>query len=190
MNALRTALTLAALASASAPATLLGQAAEPTPFHARQWGADFTIIGGFTGAGFIHFRNPTHAMVADLGVGIQSTTPSGGGPGTNTMSATLRLGMRRYRPLTRGVLGFGTLGIDVTHTHQFRGGPGPLSSNGWGGGIFGNVGASWLVTPHLGIGADWGVTVGYVHETGPLANVDRQWTVGLGQLQLTGQLYF
>ena len=147
MNALRTALTLAALASASAPATLLGQAAEPTPFHARQWGADFTIIGGFTGAGFIHFRNPTHAMVADLGVGIQSTTPSGGGPG-------------------------------------------PLSSNGWGGGIFGNVGASWLVTPHLGIGADWGVTVGYVHETGPLANVDRQWTVGLGQLQLTGQLYF
>ena len=190
MIRLRTAVTAVALVSLWAPVTLHAQAAEASPFHARQWGADFSIAGGFTGAGLIHFRNPTHAMVADLGVSVLSGTPAGGGPGTNSMSATLRLGMRRYRSVTRGVLGFGTLGLDVTHTHQFRGGPAPLNENGWGGGLFGDIGAEWLVASHLGLGASWGASVDYSHDTGPLAPVGKQWTFTLGQVQLTGQLYF
>jgi hypothetical protein len=63
---------------------------------------------------------------------------------------------------------------------------------GIGAGLFGNLGAAWLVTPHLGLGAQWQVSVTYTHTSlsGTGTGKSDAVSLGLGQVSLTGQFYF
>jgi hypothetical protein len=192
MRLVRTALVIAAAASASAPATVMAQAVERSPFHPRQWGADFVIASGFAGVGVIHFRSADRAVVADLSGDILTSSSNGGGPRGNSNSATLSLGMRRYRGLAPSVELFHTLGIDVDYSHNYQP-AGPTTTNGWGAGLFGELGAGWMVAPHLLLGVSWRVDATYSHTSTKTlggSTSGHQLELSLGGVRLLGQLFF
>jgi len=192
MRALRTALAVAALAPALAPGVGFAQAAERSPFHARQWGADFVVAFGFAGAGAIRFMAPDRAVVMDLQGDISTSTSNGGGARGNVNSAELSLGVRRYRGLAPSVQLFHTLGLQVDYSHSYAA-AGPTTTNGWGAGVFGDLGAGWMVSPHLMVGASWRVDALYTHTstmTPGGTTSGHQLELSFGAVSLMGQLFF
>ena len=86
-----------------------------------------------------------------------------------------------------------TLGVDASYRHIFAASAAQPTDNTWAAGLFGDAGASWLVTPHLGLGAAWRLNLSYFHEkasgrgpTGTASGIQ----LSLNQVRLTGQLYF
>ena len=192
MRALRTALVVATLATAWIPVTAVAQAAERSPFHARQWGADFNVGFGFAGVGAIRFTAPDRAVVLDLSGDVATSTSNGGGPRGNNNSATLSLGLRRYRGLAASVQMYHTLGIEADYAHTYAAN-GPSTTNDWGAGVFGDLGAGWMVSPHLMLGAAWRVDATYSHTTTktPGASTSgHRLELSFGGLSLIGQLFF
>jgi len=190
MGSLRTSVVLTAVVAALAPAPLLGQRPDTSAFHRGQWGVNFNIGSGFVGAGLIHFRNPTRAFVLDLGGSVATSTGNGQFGATNSSAATLSLGGRRYHPFGDRLFGFRTLGIEGSFSHVFLGGPSPNTQNRWSGGVFGELGAGWLVTPHLAVGGAWRLSVDYTRSNVIGAGHNSGWSFALGQVRLTGQIYF
>ncbi len=192
MRALRTALTVAALASVLVPAVGHAQAAERSPFRARQWGADFNIGNGFVGVGAIRFTAPDRALVLDLSGDVATRTSNGGGPRGNSNSFTLSLGMRRYRGLAPSVEMYHTLGLEAAYSHNYDA-AGPVTDNTWGAGVFGDLGAGWMVSPHLLLGASWRVEALYNHtssKTPAVSTSGHRLELSLGGVRLIGQLFF
>ncbi len=192
MRSLRTALVFAALASALVPTVGHAQAAERSPFRARQWGADFNVGSGFVGVGAIRFTAPDRALVLDLAGDVATSTSNGGGPRGNTNSATLSLGMRRYRGLAPSVQLYHTLGIEANYSHDYSA-AGPVTNNSWGAGVFGDLGAGWMVSPHLMLGASWRVDALYAHTsstTPAVSTSGHQLGLSFGGVRLIGQLFF
>jgi len=184
------------LAFAGPLASLLqAQTPDTSLFRSRQWGVDFNIGSGFAGAGLIHFRSPTRALVLDFGGSVQTST-SGTTVTTsgNIVQANVSLGARRYHPFAPRVYSYRTLGIEGNYSHSFIGGATDVTVNGWSGGLFGELGAGWLVTPHLALGAAWRLSADYGWSEARQAGVQQGKThglsVALGQVRLTGQLYF
>ena len=194
MPSLRTSIVLAAVVAAIPTASLWGQNPDSAGFHPRQWGVDFNIGNGFVGAGLIHFRSPTQAMVLALSGNVSSSTNTGSvGGGGNVSRINLSLGGRHYRPFAPRLYGYRTLGIEGSYSHAFMGGSFGRTDNAVGGGVFGELGAGWLVTPHLALGAAWQLSADYVHSnetTGTDTATYNGFSVTLGQVQLRGQLYF
>ncbi len=192
MRSLRSAVAVAALASALAPAAGFAQAAERSPFHARQWGADFNVGSGFVGVGAIHFTAPDRAVVMDLSGDLASFTSNGGGARGNANNATLSLGMRRYRSVAPSVEVYRTLGVEANYQHNYDA-TGPVTTNAWGAGVFGELGGGWMVSPHLLIGANWRVDATYAHTStktpGGTASGHRL-ELSFGGVSLIGQLFF
>ncbi len=187
-----TALTLAAVLAAAPCTRLVGQVPDSV-FHHGQWGVEFVASNGVTGAGLIHFRSPTRAFVLDLSGSVATSTITSGGitNSGNISNVVVSLGARRYRSVASRVLFLRTLGLEGGYTHQFLGGG---SQEAWLAGLFGEVGASWLVTPHLALGGAWRLSADYSHlasRSGGVTNATgHAITFTLGQVQLTGQLYF
>ncbi len=186
MRSLRSSVVLALAASVVAAAPLLGQAQAASPFHRGQWGVDFNVGNGFVGAGLIHFRAPDRAFVVDLNGSVTTST----GPAQPTGNATtvgLSLGARRYHRFAAQLIGFRTFGLEGSYGHVFL--SGSPSSTTWTGGLFGELGGGWMVTPHLALGASWRLSADYEHlKTG--AATGHSWTITLGHPRLTGQIYF
>jgi hypothetical protein len=162
-------------------------------FHQRQWGAEFNISGGFFSAGALRFTSPAHAWLVDLGAGYAHTSvngPAGSTTGNNT-NIVVELGSRSYHPFGRRLYRLTTFGVSFNYNRQST--SGGTTFQAAGGGVFGDLGATWLVTPHLGIGARWRVAASYVHASDSSAGVTTTGngvTFSVGTLQLTGQLYF
>ncbi len=191
MASLRASIVLAAVVAAIPSASLWGQTPDSAAFHRRQWGVDFDIGNGFVGAGLIHFRNPTHALVLALSGSLETIT-SGGIGGENSSALNISLGARRYHPFAPRLYYYRTLGIEGSYAHSFTSG-GPSTENRWMGGPFGELGAGWLVTPHLAVGAAWGLSAqyGYSKQTaGGATATSTVFVFSFGQVQLKGQLYF
>lgn len=183
---------VAALVAAAAPA----QTPDSVAFHRGQYGADFLIGGGFAAAGALRFSSPTHALLFDLSSSYSHGSEHFGSTAITGSSgnAALRLGTRAYHSLDRRLYRWTTFGLSVSYNRQTNTQDTvSQTTQGVGGGVFANVGATWLVTPHLGIGAQWEVNLTYSHYSGsissgaPTTNVV---TVSLARLALTGQLYF
>jgi len=175
-------------------APLWGQTPDSSVFHRRQWGVDFNIGSGFAGAGLIHFSSATRALVlnvsGDVSTSIPDDTSSTGG---NSSQITISLGARRYHPVAPHLLLYRTLGIEGSYEHEFRGGASPVTDNSQYAGLFGEMGASWLVTPHLALGAAWRLSADYQRadeKTGQITYQTHSFILLLGQPRLTGQLYF
>jgi hypothetical protein len=176
---------------------LRGQAADSIVFRRGQVGADFSVGNGFFGAGLIRFGSPTSALVLDLNGLYSHTTgsqPNLGGPATQSQ-LSLRLGSRHYAVLGSHLRRLLTIGVEGTYTQQKLGTNSAASTTGWGGGAFADLGASWLITQHLAVGASWGATISYLHsrETQgqpPVAGTSNRVTVALNRVALNGQLYF
>lgn len=185
-------LLLAAAAALAPAAGAAAQTSDTTFFHPGQWGADFTVGSGFTGVGAIHFRSPTRATVYDLTGSYDHS--SGGGDRISAVNGAVSIGSRAYHAVSRRVVGWTTLGLSFQYSRQHAMfGAIDQTTKGVGAGVFLDFGASWMVTPHLGLGAEWRLGASYVHGsvsgttgggTSDVVSVD---LTGIG---LVGQLYF
>lgn len=172
---------------------LAGTAEAQTPdlvaLHPGQWGAEFQIGNGFFGAGALRFTSPTHAWLLDLSAGYDHTTAPGA-PITNSTVLGLDLGTRAYRSFGRRLERLITFGAVFSYARQRGGG---VTAQSIGGGPFASLGATWLITPHLGVGAQWRADITYTHGTvsfiGGSGKSD-DLRVSLGGMRLMGQLYF
>ncbi len=175
---------------------LIAQQAD-SPFRPRQWGAEFQI-GTFSSIGLIRFRSPVRALVVNASGSVRkSHSESGTNTGDyNSESLSLRLGLRRYRPVRAEVAAYATVGLTGGYSHQrsTNSSGGSSSSHSATGGLFGALGGQWLVTPHLSLGAEWdgSIVYGYSEGTSSAGGGGSGYTIslGLGGVSLVGAFYF
>jgi len=168
MNPNARAATLCCLVSALHASAVLGQDTAAVRFHRGQWGADFSVTGGFYGTGLVKFRSPTRAWVLDVFGGFRSVQDSAQFAYHEgaTQQVWLEFGSRNYRPLGSRVyrtLTFGVLGSYDHRSDSVSMGATAHTTN-WGAGLFADLGAEWMVTPHMSLGATWEVRAQYSHE--------------------------
>jgi hypothetical protein len=171
--------------------TAEGQTPDSVAFHAGQWGAEFQIGNGFFGAGALHFTSSTHAWLLNFNGSYDHTTRSGiGTPSSSAASMAIDLGTRGYHAFGPRLERLITLGVSFGYSRQSGGGGATTQAIGVG--PFVSLGASWLVTPHLGVGAQWRASVSYTHGTasGAATATANDVRVSLGSALLMGQLYF
>ncbi len=170
---------------------LAAQVPDSVLFHPGQWGVDFRIGSGFAGAGALHFTSPTHATFLDLSGGYNHTSNTAAALRISNLTGALSLGRRAYHRVDPHIYRWTTAGFTFVYNRQsstqdtVR-----QTTRGVGAGVFVNVGGTWLVTPHLGLGAQWQADLTYTHNrTSPRTTSDIV-TVGLARVALTGQFYF
>ena len=143
------------------------------PFHKRQFGAQFTGGFNFVSAGMLYFRSNRSAWLLDadftLSYGKSNSTSSdtlySSFSNTQTYGAiATRAGIRTYYPMGPASQFFTTFGGVV----RWSGGTvrGDLEGNDFliGGGIFGEIGANYMLNNHLGLGATAGANLTYNHQ--------------------------
>jgi hypothetical protein len=157
---------LAFVTSFAIAAPLAAQGSDTTgalPFRRGQWATQFGFDGSFLSAGALRFRSPTSAWVVDALVQADRSTYERNGDATVPpveMTATdfalgLQLGARGYRAIAPRVNGFAGAGVSgraystrfvypgsITETPTQREGSA---------GIYGEMGATWMVTRNLGL---------------------------------------
>ena len=180
-----------------APA-LAAQVPDSALFHKGQWGVDFRVGSGFAGVGALHFTSPTHATLLDLSGGYShvsnTTSPAFR---ASIANASLSLGSRAYHLIDPHVYRWTTIGLSFLYNRQsVTQGTATQTIKGYGAGVFVNLGGTWLVTPHLGLGAQWQADVAYSHNStsapfpNPSPGTSDVVTVELARVALTGQFYF
>ena len=185
-------------------ALLLTQAAptDSLPFHRRQWAAQFAGGLDFASLGFLKFRSPRRALMVDIrvdgGHGEDLVTDSTGthfyGVGSHA-DLVLRFGWRRYHPAGQKVAAYHSLGLVAGFTHSVAVMPGFRSiANGWNGGVFGDIGASYFLTSRLSLGATVGAEIRYtdVYQQPNGGGKRRAWEIdgGAGGVGFVAALYF
>lgn len=175
------------------PLSLLAQdsstGAGDTPFRGGQWAAQFQAGSSFGSLGFVRFSSPTRAFVLDVRLGgahsERSVTDSAGSRFaglTSTAFMQLRFGWRRYRGREPKVATHYTLGVVAGVDHgASRDLGGAFEGNGWMAGLFGDIGATYLVTPRLGLGALAAVSLTYAastEEQKPSNLKSHRWQIG------------
>lgn len=203
---------IAALAVALVPLSVSAQSAAPadsSPFRAGQWGAEFGL-GNFSSAGLLRFRSATTAWLGSVSGLVERSSASGDllRPREQTQF-DLSLGHRWYRPATASIWQYATVGAlvgygttEVTTRFVVVGQPinelGQARSERIAGGAFADIGAQWLVTPQLALGASWQAqaTVGRLTEpdsrpgTGGTEQTSTVLGLSLGRVAIRGTLYF
>lgn len=132
-----------------------------TPFRRGQWAAQFQGGGSFASIGFVKFRSPTRALVLDLrltGLHVENSVTDSAGTrftGLNSDAFTqLRFGWRRYGTGATKVVSHYTLGLLAGLDHDASKSPfSTTERNTWTAGFFGDIGATYLITPQFGLGA-------------------------------------
>jgi hypothetical protein len=163
-------------------ASLIAQAAraqdssrvDSLPFRKGQWAGQFTASSEHSNVGVLRFRSPRVAWLINGNVSLSNQTDQGSGQvDSSTYSdrqqrtdshVSIRLGRRAYHPLALHAGGFYSLGITggggwSRNTERFTVSP-PIpgtgsqkvSSSEWHGGVFGELGASYLIIDHVSLG--------------------------------------
>jgi hypothetical protein len=166
------------------------------PFRVGQWGVQF--VGPLTGAfGVLKFRSPSRAWMAeiDLTARHQETTADSSTSVSVFTTVNVLLGTRTYRPLGSKVVGYHTLGILVGYSHSSQNlfPTGRSRTSGWQLGPFLHIGGTYLVTPHLGIGASGQAGIFYMWATNrtPAAPTTRIWALTASTaVGLQGAIFF
>jgi hypothetical protein len=167
---------------AGCPLAAAAQDAPPsdtTPFHHRQWAAQFAGGLNLVTLGALRFTAPTHAWLVDFsftGSHAHSTDRLSDTAVVQSFSSqanvALRLGRRFYQGRGRSVVSFQTLGVlgGLVHNCQGSQGSPPFlgnsCNNGWTAGGFGELGAAYLITPRFSIGGAATVSFDYERTTG------------------------
>jgi hypothetical protein len=190
-------LLVGSLALDSAP--LHAQATDTTPFRGGQWGVEFTA-GGFNSLGLLRFATPTRAWFGELQGRLETSNSELDGsdqPQTDerdAMTLNLQLGNRWYRPLGPEVLQYFTAGAIVGTTRDERRlGNNELTDRSTRFGAFADVGAQWMITRNLSLGASYALTATVARTTGEQGTVQRTQNttlIGLGPVSIRGVLYF
>lgn len=182
---------------------------DSTGFRAGQWGAEFTLGTGSgiaSGVGALRFFSDRRALLVD--VNGRFTRASGDGPLKSTESIlNVRIGPRWYRPVKGRVLQYVSLGVIASHERRenpvFMSSLDPttqFTTKSVGGGAFGEVGGSWMVTSQLSLGAAWQGTLQYARNTQDARNFggsilvpasrSNVWSASFGSLALRAGVFF
>ena len=140
-------LALTCLSARSLPA----QAVPALPFRPGQWGAEFSVANQSVGT-VLRFHTPDRAWAFGGSANGTWVSNSENPPGDQSLAdVSLRISLRRYRPLTTDVVGYWALGGSAGISHgQFA----SIARGRVSGGPFAQVGASWFILPRLSVGAD------------------------------------
>ena len=157
--------------------TQLVSGPDTTPFRRGQWALQFGGGLSFGSLGAVRFTSPRAAWVFDVrldgGHGASSSrTTTGTGDTTlesftSRASASVRAGRRVYAGRGAQVVSFAVLGVIGSFVHDAGGleGSYTIERNGWSAGAFGEVGATYLVSPRLGLGATASASATYQRST-------------------------
>jgi hypothetical protein len=161
----------------------------PTP---ATWGAELGIGAGQS-ATLLRFGSPRSALLLGVDafwVDVSEEFPSLGGTRREryrVANITGRLGFRRYRATPAAVRPFTSLGLIAGYAED-PGGP------GWTVGAFGEIGASYFVSPHVSLGAAGSLQATYVSARQDVGAGDdlrrRQFGIRATSVYLLGAVYF
>ncbi len=188
--------TIAVSLTASAQ-SLASQSADSTTFRAGQWGSEFSL-GGYNSLGVLRFSSPTRAWIGSLNgqfrsVDDDSNPPLAGGV-TSSSAMNVQLGRRFYRPALPSVMQHLTLGALAGITRSEVELPsGSTTDNGGVGGLFADLGALWMVTRSLSLGAAWTLSATVTRTENSTSQFEQKRSVtnvSLGQVSIRGALYF
>lgn len=141
-------------------------AADSLPFTRGQWGVQVTGGENLVSVGALRFTSPRAAWLLDIVASVTRSEvrvdSSAGAPlppdadasHVNTSGgANVRVGRRSYHALGRGVASFATAGVSAGYSGARWTQAGGSRATTVTGGLFGDLGATYFVTPHLGLGA-------------------------------------
>ena len=151
---------LALAAALALPAAVHAQArGSATPFRAGQWGAEFAASNDFQSLGMMRFFSARRALAFDAQLENMSSSVDGSQAETGSTSYGLSVGYRMYKNVTSGVVGHlgGGLRVNSLSTDVTTAGGATTETNTRGYGPFAEIGASYFVTPHLSLGAAYGL---------------------------------
>jgi hypothetical protein len=192
------------------PACLAAQSDAPIPtartatpvFRAGQWAARFEFGGSYSGptyygVGALRFTSARSAWTLSAGsIGSQVESQASGLAYHQDLERLQgAIGRRWYRPGHSRVRPFGEVGV----TGLFVRGHRKILSvtqttRGYGGGIYGSLGAAVFLAPALSLGASWSAGVDVLHQVNYLddALVGKQnsFALGAGTIHLDGAFYF
>lgn len=161
-----------------------------TPFRRGQWATQFTVGSNFGSLGFLKFRSATRALVLDVQLGglhaensVKDSTGTSQFTGVTSGAFTqLRFGWRRYGGGEPKIVTHYTFGLLAGFDHDAASGNGVSSQlNSWSWGLFGDLGATYLVTPKLGLGAMASGSLAYstsTTEVQPSGGKSHRWQIG------------
>jgi hypothetical protein len=171
------------------------RAQEPT-FHAGQWGAEFNIGTG-ANATLLRFTSPNAAWLMEFSgsaSSIGSDVPDGSTTKTSFWNGSFRLGHRTYSSGSTVVRPFHSFGGLVSGAQTNNG---STTQDTWSFGAFVDLGATWLVTPHLGLSGLGELNGSYFNQTSRQSSNGTQqkltstgWNVGIGRLRVVASVYF
>jgi hypothetical protein len=189
---------LAASVLLLAPSLLVAQESAPRDTvgpQAGQWAAEVGAGTGLSGT-LLRFRSAASAWLLGVDASfaqIRQELPDPLGGGTRTESSTqvdafARIGLRQYRT-TQGALRPFTSGGLLGGTSRADG------SRSWAAGIFAELGAAYLFSPHVSLGASGGLRASYGETRGdsPLGGPSfraRVISVNASAVQMLGAVYF
>ncbi len=189
------------------PTTTAAQAPDTTAFEAGQWGAEIGLEAAFASLGLLRFSTPNRAWIGAVGASIQRTRsdvqqrgfePDAVARSFNDAEIALRLGHRWYRTMSSRVQQHATVGVIVLGGRERAGPTFPSSQWYGGGGAFVDVGALYMVTPRLSIGAAWSAEASRVRSRGrsegglspPETTTLTSTRILFGQVDIRAALYF
>ena len=123
-------------------------------FHPGEWGVQAISMYGVSEAGALRFATPTRAWVLDGGISYQRHTASGSqvSPSADTfVGFTASLGSRWYHAPAR-LIRFAGAGITGGYTYASYA-TSSQRTDLWSAGAYGEAGATYMFTPHLGVGS-------------------------------------
>lgn len=158
----------------------------------------------FRGAGVLRFLTPRRALVLDLSGSTTRESATGWSTATDVDFVQLRLGHRWYRPIHDRIVQHVTVGASfarsvVEHTvTTVEGLEGKTAQQANSGGAYADLGAAWLVTPHLSLGAAWTADVSYKRASTDASGEGvqlldqrvRSWNANAGSVSLRLNFYF
>jgi hypothetical protein len=180
------------------PASLHAQraAASGTPFRAGQWGAEFSVTDDFQSLGMMRFFNPRRALAFDVQLENESSSVEGSQAETGSTAYGLSAAYRMYKNVSSGVVGYvsGGLLVNSISNENTTGGGVTTETNTKGYGPFAEIGASYFVTPHLSLGATYGLhylmTSSKTESGGTTTNESSGHMLGSAPISVRISLYF
>jgi hypothetical protein len=165
------------------------------PFRRGQWGAEFGIDDGTVGIGVLRFRSPRKAWLIDGAVSAawsDAESSFSGDDSRTSVFVRVRTGPRSYRVITAGSAGYLGMGLSAgygwaaTTGNRYR---------SWDAGAFSELGAIYLVTRRLSLGAQIEIygAFSWSHQRyadPPEATRDRRLSIGVRPPRIVGALYF
>jgi hypothetical protein len=136
-------------------------------------------------------------MLVDLLADYHHTAADYAGETGSGEEVNLRLcvGTRAYHAIRPRLFRLLTVGVSGNYSWQQATNQDTLQTKGqgFGAGLFGDLGATWLVTPNLALGAKWGLSFDYRHSATSASygsGSSDTFAITIGSVALVGQLYF